>query len=100
MPSPVKNRVTASISTEPVIALASDATPKINRLAINSGFRPKRSPIGPAERAPTMIPMLDHKNAVVKAGPGRFQACVIPADPDPDHGAVAAGITALSGRQR
>jgi hypothetical protein len=76
MPSPVKNRKIVSTPSEPTNALPTEATPKIARLAISSGFRPKRSPIGPAERAPTKIPMLDHRNAVVNAGPGKFQACV------------------------
>ena len=57
-------------------ALSSEARPKIVTLASNNGLRPTRSPIGPAESAPTMMPMLDHRNAVVKAGPGRFQTWV------------------------
>jgi hypothetical protein len=76
MPSPVKKRNALSMPREPANAESSEATPKIARLPSNNGRRPQRSPIGPAERAPTMMPMLDHKNAVVKAGPGRFQACV------------------------
>ena len=49
---------------EPAVALSSEAIPKIVRLASNSGRRPNRSPIGPAESAPTRMPMLDHRNAV------------------------------------
>ena len=75
-PSPVKNRNTASTPSEGAKALSREARPKIVTLASNSGLRPIRSPIGPAERAPTMMPMLDHRNAVVKAGPGRFQTWV------------------------
>src|SRR6266446_3841633 len=71
MPSPVKNRKIVSIMSEPAKALNSEA-----RLASSKGLRPTRSPIGPAESAPTMMPMLDHRKAVVKAGPGRFQAWV------------------------
>ncbi len=73
MPNPVKNRNTVSMSSEGEKALSSEATPKIVTLASNNGLRPTRSPIGPAERAPNRIPMLDHRNAVVKAGPGKFQ---------------------------
>ncbi len=69
MPSPVKNRKIVSISSEPANALNSEARPKIVRLASSKGLRPTRSPIGPAESAPTMMPMLDHRKAVVKAGP-------------------------------
>ena len=71
MPSPVKKRRALSTDSEPATALSNEATPKIKRLAINSGRRPKRSPIGPADNAPTMMPMLDHKNAMVNAGGGR-----------------------------
>src|SRR5580704_12750079 len=73
MPSPVKKRVIDSTSSEPAAALASDATPNIARLASSKGLRPIRSPIGPADKAPTMMPMLDHKNAVVNIGGGRCQ---------------------------
>src|ERR1700736_6679967 len=87
MPSPVKNRRMVSVSSESAKALNSEANPKIRRLPINSGLGPKRSPIGPAERAPTKMPVLDHRKAVanaaprrvqegVNAGPGRFQAWV------------------------
>src|SRR6516165_12448513 len=76
MPSPVKKRKMLSSNSEPANALNSEARPKIVRLASNNGLRPTRSPIGPAESAPTMIPMLDHRKATVKAGPGRFQTCV------------------------
>ncbi len=76
MPSPVKNRKTVSMQSERAKALSSEARPKIVTLASSNGLRPTRSPIGPAERAPTRMPMLDHRNAVVKAGPGRFQAWV------------------------
>ena len=55
-------------------SLASEPSPKIKRLPISSGLRPMRSPIGPADSAPTMMPMLDHRKAVVKAGGGRCQA--------------------------
>ena len=71
MPTPVKKRHTLSQSSEPAAALSSEAIPKIVRLASSSGLRPKRSPIGPAESAPTMMPMLDHRNAIVNAGGGR-----------------------------
>jgi hypothetical protein len=76
MPSPVKNRKTLSTVREGAKALNSEARPKIVTLVSNSGLRPTRSPIGPADSAPTMMPMLDHRNAVVKAGPGRFQTWV------------------------
>ena len=72
----MKKRRTLSINSEPAKALSSEARPKIARLASSSGLRPTRSPIGPADRAPTMMPMLDHRKAWVKAGPGRFQAWV------------------------
>ena len=45
-------------------------------LASSKGLRPVRSPIGPEDKAPTRMPMLDQTKAVVKAGPGRFQAWV------------------------
>ena len=61
---------------EPAVALNSDATPKIVRLASSKGFLPRRSPIGPAESAPTMMPMLDHRNAVVNAGGGRCHSWI------------------------
>ena len=60
--------------SEPGEALSSEAIPKIVRLASNSGRRPKRSPIGPAESAPTMMPMLDHRNAIVNVDGGRCQS--------------------------
>jgi hypothetical protein len=71
MPSPVKKRQRLSIPSEPAAALSSEANPKIVRLASKSGRRPKRSPIGPAESAPTKMPMLDHKNAIVNIDGGR-----------------------------
>ena len=76
MPIPVKKRRMLSTNSDPAKALNNEARPKIVRLASNKGLRPTRSPIGPAERAPAMMPMLDHRNACVKAGPARFQACV------------------------
>ena len=76
MPSPVKNRNVLSMRSEPASAVNSEASPKIVMLVISKGLRPIRSPIGPAERAPTRIPMLDHRKAVVNAGPGRCQAWV------------------------
>ena len=76
MPSPVKKRSTLSTPSEPAKALSSEARPKIVTLASSNGRRPKRSPIGPAERAPTMMPMLDHRNASEKAEGGRFQTWV------------------------
>ena len=60
--------------SEPAVALSNEATPKIVRLTSNSGRRPKRSPIGPAESAPTRMPMLDHRNAIVNIDGGRCQA--------------------------
>jgi hypothetical protein len=72
----VKKRSTLSMNKEPANALNSEARPKIVRLASSKGFLPTRSPIGPADSAPTMMPMLDHRNAWVKAGPGRPQAWV------------------------
>src|SRR5215472_8206618 len=76
MPKPVKKRNTVRTVNDVANALSSEASPKIVTLASKSGLRPTRSPIGPPERAPTRMPMLDHKNAVVKAGPGRFQMWV------------------------
>ena len=70
MPIPVKKRQRLSVAIELAVALSSEANPKIVRLASNSGRRPKRSPIGPAERAPTRMPMLDHRNAAVNNGGG------------------------------
>ena len=61
---------------EPAVALSSEAIPKIVRLVSNSGRRPNRSPIGPAESAPTRMPMLDHRNAAVNIGGGRCQALI------------------------
>ena len=74
MPSPVKKRRTVSTSSDGAKALANEPRPMIKALTISSGRRPVRSPIGPAESAPTMMPMLDHKNATVKAGGGKCQA--------------------------
>src|SRR5438105_4503733 len=65
-----------SMRIEGTKALSREARPKIVTLVSNNGLRPTRPPIGPAERAPTKIPMLDHRNAVVKAGPGTFQTWV------------------------
>ena len=76
MPMPVKNRVTLNMPSEPTRPLAIEARPKIVRLTSNSGLRPTRSPIGPALSAPTMMPMLDHRKAWVKAGPGRLHKWV------------------------
>ena len=61
---------------EPAVALSNEAKPKIVRLASNSGRRPKRSPIGPAESAPTRMPMLDHRNAIVNIDGGRCHAWI------------------------
>ena len=71
MPRPVKKRHRVSTPSDPAFALSSEATPKIVRLLSSKGRRPKRSPIGPAERAPTRMPMLDHRNATVNIGGGR-----------------------------
>ncbi len=71
MPMPVKNRHRVSVSSESAEAVSSEAIPKIVRLPSNNGRRPKRSPIGPADSAPTMMPMLDHRNAVVNNAGGR-----------------------------
>jgi hypothetical protein len=61
--------------SEPATALSSEAIPKIVRLASNSGRRPNRSPIGPAQSAPTIMPILiDHKNAIVNVDGGRCQS--------------------------
>jgi hypothetical protein len=76
MPRPVKNLKIVNARSEPAKALPKEARPKITRLPISSGLRPTRSPIGPADIAPSRIPMLDHKKATVNAGPGRFHACV------------------------
>ena len=62
--------------SEPAVALSSDAMPKIVRLASSNGRRPKRSPIGPAERAPAMMPMLDQRNAVVNIDGGRCHSWI------------------------
>jgi hypothetical protein len=72
----VKKRHRLSRPSEPAPALNSDATPKIVRLASSNGLRPTLSPIGPAESAPAMMPMLDHRNAVVNAGGGRCQTWI------------------------
>ncbi len=72
----MKNRVTVRNSSESAKALASEASPKIVMLATSSGFLPTRSPIGPPDRAPTRMPMLDHRNATVNADPFRPQTCV------------------------
>ena len=63
MPIPVKKRQNVSAPSESAVALSSEATPKIVRLTSSSGRRPKRSPIRPAESAPTRMPMLEHVNA-------------------------------------
>ena len=60
--------------SEPATALRSEAIPKIVRLASNSGRRPNRSPIGPAQSAPTIMPILNHKNAIVNVDGGRCQS--------------------------
>ncbi len=46
-----------------------------NRPAMMTGLRPRRSPAGPADSAPTMIPTLDMTKAEAKAGGGTFHAC-------------------------
>ena len=71
MPSPVKKRQKLSMPSEPAVALSSEAIPKIVRLPSNSGRRPKRSPIGPADSAPIRMPTLDHRNAIVNIDGGR-----------------------------
>ena len=76
IPKPVKKRHTLTVKSEPAKAVNTEARPKIVRLASKSGFLPMWSPIGPEDKAPTRMPMLDHRNAAVKAGPGRFQAWV------------------------
>jgi hypothetical protein len=76
MPIPVKNRQRLNVPIEPAVALSSEAIPKIVRLISNSGRRPKRSPIGPAQSAPARMPMLDSKKAVVNIGGGRCQALI------------------------
>jgi hypothetical protein len=68
----VKKRHTLNIPSEGAKALNNEARPKIVTLASNNGLRPTRSPIGPAARAPTMTPTLDHTKAVENAGGGRF----------------------------
>ena len=72
----MKKRHSFSASSDPAVALSSDATPKIVRLMSSKGLRPIRSPIGPADRAPTMMPMLDHRNACVNAGGGKPHALI------------------------
>src|SRR6516165_928646 len=74
MPIPVKNRSRLSMLSDPTTAVSSEAIPKIARLASNSGRRPNRSPIGPAESAPTMMPMLDHRKAIANVDGGRCQS--------------------------
>jgi hypothetical protein len=59
-----------------VNALNSEASPKIVMLAISSGLRPRRSPIGPEASAPAMTPRLDHKKANENAEGARCQAWV------------------------
>src|SRR5579885_322814 len=76
MPSPVRKRQTVSIATVVAKTVASEARPNNRSARINKGLRPQRSPIGPADKAPARMPMLDHKNAPVKAGPGRCQRWV------------------------
>src|SRR4051794_6060719 len=68
--------VALTTAGEPAKAESNEARPKIAMLASKSGLRPNRSPIGPEDKAPTRMPMLDQTNAVVNAGPGRFQAWV------------------------
>ena len=75
-PIPVKKRHRLSVTIEPAKAFNSEVTPTTATLPSNNGRRPMRSPIGPADRAPTMIPMLDHKKAVVKAVGGRCHALI------------------------
>ena len=62
--------------SEAAVALSSEATPKIVRLTSSNGRRPKRSPIGPADSAPTMMPMLDHMNAMVNIAGGRCHSLI------------------------
>ena len=76
MPAPVKKRVAARNPSEGDTALASEAMPNSVTLIISSGLRPKRSPIGPASRAPAMMPMLDHRKASANAGGAMCQAWV------------------------
>src|SRR5262249_27647921 len=76
IPSPVKNRKPLNTASVPANALNSKARPKIAILASKSGLRPKRSPIGPDQKAPAMTPRLDHKNATENAEGARCQTCV------------------------
>lgn len=76
MPMPVKKRQNVSAPSESAVALSNEATPKIVRLTSSNGRRPKRSPIRPADSAPTRMPMLEHVNAMVNAAAGRCQALI------------------------
>jgi hypothetical protein len=64
--------MTLSIGNEPTGAVNNDASPYTATLQSNNGRRPRRSPIGPAGRAPTRMRMLDQTKACVKADPDRF----------------------------
>ena len=55
-------------------ALATENTPMKATLMISSGLRPKRSPSGPDNSAPTRIPTLDITKAVVNSGGATPQA--------------------------
>ncbi len=76
MPNPVRNRIAARAPSDPAKALPIEASAKIAVLAIKSGLRPKRSPIGPATSAPAMIPILEKAKASANAAGGRLQTWV------------------------
>ena len=72
----MKKRVPARKPSEGETALASEAMPNSVTLIISSGLRPKRSPIGPASRAPAMTPIFDHRKASANADGATCQAWV------------------------
>ena len=76
MPTPVKNRNRLSTLSDPTTALSNEAMPKSVRLPSNSGRRSNRSPIGPAESAPTMMPILDHRNAMANVDGGKCHSWI------------------------
>ena len=72
----MKKRVPARKPSEGETALASEPSPKSATLISSSGLRPKRSPIGPADSAPTITPIFDHRKASAKADGASCQTWV------------------------
>ena len=73
---PVKKRSATSIGSDGAQAESSENRPNSATESSSTGLRPKRSAIGPAAMAPTMMPTLERAKAWVKADGGSDQALV------------------------